>query len=192
MQSQCGRVPPAQPGETEDTLAAQVIVLFQVAASPEPAPLRETLGAVLAAPAARRVLALSGPAEDWLPPGFDLIGQRGADYGERMAAAFADAYATAPLPLLLVRPDALDITPDMLADAARSLLSGEADAVVGPAVDGGVWLLGLRWPDRSLIAGIPGPGAGGGRQLLERLASAGLRVALAPRLDISGTRALRF
>lgn len=196
MESQFGWVPPAQPGGTEDFLAVQVIVLLQPAASPELPPLRETLSAVLAVPAARRVLVRGGMAEDWLPPGFDVIGQRGADYGERMAAALAEAYATAPLPMLLVRPDALDITPDMLADAARSLLSGEADAAFGPAFDGGFWLLGLRRPDRSLVAGIPGPaagsGAGGGRQLIERLASAGLRVALAPRLEIAGAGALRF
>ena len=60
--------------------------------------------------------------------------------------------------MLLVRADALDMTPDMLADAARSLVSGEADAAFGPASDGGFWLLGLRRPDRSLVVGIPEPG----------------------------------
>ena len=85
------------------------------------------------------------------------MGQRGGDYGERMAAAFADAHATAALPMLLIRADALEITPDMLEDAARSLVSGEADAAFGPASDGGFWLLGLRQPDRSLVVGIPAP-----------------------------------
>src|ERR1700749_1774681 len=69
----------------EGTLAVQVIVLVQPPVSLEDAPLRETLKAVLAAPVARRVLALGGPGEDWLPAGFDLMAQRGADYGERMA-----------------------------------------------------------------------------------------------------------
>jgi glycosyltransferase A (GT-A) superfamily protein (DUF2064 family) len=131
-----------------------------------------------------------------LPAGFDLIGQRGGDYGERMAAALADAHATAALPMLLLRADALDVTPDMLEDAARSLISGEADASFGPASDGGFWLLGLRRPDRSMVIGVPAPGEGtassAGRLLLDRLASAGLRVALAPRLEIAGAAALRF
>lgn len=175
------------------TLAVQVIVLVHPPVTLENASLQATLSAVLAAPVVRRILVLGG-AEDWLPDGFDLMGQRGHDYGERMAAALADAHATATLPMLLVRPDALDITPDMLADAARSLISGEADAAYGPASDSGFWLLGLRRPDRSLVVGIPSPNEapGSGRQLLDRLASAGLRVALAPRLDIADTPALRF
>lgn len=177
----------------DNTLAVQVIVLVQPPVTLKDAPLRETLGAVLAAPVARRVLALGGVGVE-PPTGFDLIAQRGGDYGERMAAALADAHATATLPMLLIRPDALEITPDMLADAARSLISGEADAAYGPASDGEFWLLGLRRPDRSLVVGIPAPSeeAASGRQLLNRLASAGLRVALAPRLDLAAAPALRF
>jgi hypothetical protein len=183
----------------EGTLAVQVIVLVQPPVSLEDAPLRETLKAVLAAPVARRVLALGGAGEDWLPAGFDLIAQRGGDQGERMAAALADAYATAALPMLLLRADAAAISADMIEDAARSLISAEADAVFGPASDGGCWLLGLRRPDRSLLVGTPPPaagaggaGAGAGRQLLERLAAAGMRVALAPRLEVADAPALRF
>jgi hypothetical protein len=55
-------------------------------------------------------------------------------------------------------------------------------------------LLGLPRPDRSLVVGIPAPheaGGPGGRLLLDRLASAGLRVALAPRLDVATAPALR-
>jgi hypothetical protein len=176
----------------EGTLAVQVIVLVQPPVSLEDAPLRETLKAVLAAPVARRVLALGGPGEDWLPAGFDLMSQRGGDYGDRTAAALADAYATAALPMLLIRADALEIGADIIEDAARSLISVEADTAFGPASDGGFWLLGLRQPDRSLVAGIPAPGDGAGRLLLERLAAAGLRVALAPRLEIAGAAAVRF
>ena len=179
----------------EGTLPVQVIVLVQPPVSLEDAPLRQTLKAVLAAPVARRVLALGGAGEDWLPAGFDLMGQRGGDYGERMAAALADAHVTAALPMLPIRADAVEISADILEDAARSLVSAEADAAFGPASDGGFWLLGLRQPDWSLVAGLPAPGEGaaqaGGRLLLERLAAAGLRVALAPRLEIAGA-ALRF
>ncbi len=180
----------------EGTPVVQIVVLAQPSVPLEEAPLRETLSAVLAVPVTRRVLALGAAGADWRPAGFDLVAQRGGDHGERMAAAFADAYATAALPMLLVRPDALAVTPDMLEDAARSLVSGEADAVFGPASDGGFWLLGLSRPDRSLVVGIPGPGDSGGsdagRLLRERLISAGLRVALAPRLEVAGAPALRF
>ena len=188
METPFGVQPPQQAG----TLSVQVIALVSSPASADSAPLRDTLGAMLAAPVARRVLAIDGPAADRLPAAFELMAQRGGDFGNRLAGALADAHALAALPLLLIRSNALGITPDVLVDAARSLLSGEADAAFGPASDGGVWLLGLRRPDRSLVAGIPGtaagdaPAAGAGRVLLDRLASAGLRVALAPRLDIGG------
>ena len=183
-------VMPRQPGGAAAPLAAAVIALVNSPASVDAAPLRDTIRAMLAAPVARRVLAIDGPAADRLPAGFELMAQRGGDFGERLAGALADAHALAALPLVLVRADALDMTPDVLADAARSLLSGEADAAFGPTSDGGFWLLGLRRPDRSLVTGLPGtaagaaPAAGAGRVLLNRLASAGLRVALVPRLDI--------
>jgi uncharacterized protein len=198
METQFDLVHPWQAGEGNDTLAVQAITLVQPPLALDQALLRGTLAAVLAAPVARRVLVFSAASGDWLPAGFDLMGQRGGNLGERMAAAFADAHATAALPMLLIRADTLEITPDMLADAARSLVSGEADAVFGPAYDGGFWLLGLRRPDRSLVAGIPEPEpgqdgtVGTGRLLLDRLASAGLRIALAPRLEVAGARTLRF
>lgn len=178
--------------ESEETLAVQIIVLVQppmVETS-----LRETLNAVRAAPVARRVVALGGTDGEWLPAGFDLIGQHGGGYGERVAAVLADAYATATFPMLLVRPDVSRITPDVLADAAWTLASGEADAAYGPSHDGGFWLLGLSRPDRSLVLGLPGPHEGGepgGRLLLDRLASARLRVALAPRLHVARAPAFR-
>ena len=195
MEIPFGVMPPQPSDDAAGTLAVQVIALVSSPASVDSAPLRDTLGAMLAAPVARRVLAIDGPAADRLPAGFEFMAQRGGDLGDRLAGALADAHALAALPMLLVRADALDMTPDALADAARSLLSGEADAAFGPASDGGFWLLGLRRPDRSLVIGIPGTGAGGvpaagaGRTLLDRLVSAGLRVALAPRLEIGGVLA---
>lgn len=196
METQFGSARSSQADEASGTLAVQVITLVQPPASLDQALLLETLGAVLDAPVARRVLVFGAASGDWLPAGFDLMGQRGSDFGERVAAAFADAHASVPLPMLLIRDDTLGITADMLTDAAWSLTSGEADAVFGPSYDGGFWLIGLRRPDRSLVVGIPEPGqdtaVGVGRLLLDRLASAGLRIALAPRLEMAGARALGF
>ena len=146
------------------------------------AALADTLAAVAAAPVSRHVLALDGAPGDWLPAGFDVIPQRGGGLDERLAAAFADAHATLPLPMVLIGMDTPQVTPRLLADAAGSLVSGEADAVFGPATDGGFWLLGLRRPDRSLLAGVPMSRPDTGRQQIDRLTSAGLRVAMAPEL----------
>ena len=154
----------------------------QQAALVAEAALADVLGVVASAPVTRRVLALDGAPGDWLPAGFRVFGQRGGGLDERLAAAFADAYAVAPLPMVLIGTDTPQVTVDMLGDAVASLESGEADAVFGPSTDGGFWMLGLRRPDRSLLAGLPVPEQNPGRVLLERLAGAGLRVALAPRL----------
>ena len=80
--------------------------------------------------------------------------------------------------MVLIGMDTPQVTANLIQDAVRSLVSGEADAVFGPAEDGGFWLLGLRRPDRSLLAGVPMSRPDTGRLQLERLASAGLRVAL--------------
>jgi hypothetical protein len=154
----------------------------QQAAQVAEAALADTLDVVAAAPVTHRVLALDGAPGDWLPIGFRVFGQRGGGLDERIAAAFADAYAVAPLPMVLIGCDTPQVTVDMLGDAVASLESGEADAVFGPSTDGGFWMLGLRRPDRSLLAGVPMYEQSPGRILLERLAGAGLRVALAPRL----------
>jgi rSAM/selenodomain-associated transferase 1 len=146
------------------------------------AALTDTLAAVTATPVARRVLALDGAAGDWLPSGFSVIPQRGGGLDERLAAAFADAHAALPLPMVLIGMDTPQVTPGLLADAAGTLISGEADAVYGPAEDGGFWLLGLRRPDRSLLAGVPMSRPDTGRRQLDRLTEAGLRVAIVPEL----------
>jgi rSAM/selenodomain-associated transferase 1 len=182
------------------TLAAQVIIIAkepipgrvktrltppctpQDAASLATAALADTLAAAAAAPVAHRVLALDGAPGDWFLEGFDVVPQRGGGLDERLAAAFADTHARLPLPMVLIGMDTPQVTPGLLAEAAESLASGEADAVFGPAADGGFWLLGLRRPDRSLLAGVPMSRPDTGRHQLDRLTSAGLRVAMLPEL----------
>jgi rSAM/selenodomain-associated transferase 1 len=146
------------------------------------AALADTLAAAAATPVTRRVLALDGAPGDWLPAGFKVIPQRSGGLDERLAAAFADTHAALPLPMVLIGMDTPQVTPGLLADAAGALVSGEADAVFGPAEDGGFWLLGLRKPDRSLLAGVPMSRSDTGRNQLDRLTSAGLRVAMMPEL----------
>jgi glycosyltransferase A (GT-A) superfamily protein (DUF2064 family) len=119
------------------------------------ASLTDTLDAVSRAPVARRVLALSGRPGRWLPPGFDVIGQRGQGLDERIAWALSDARVTLPLPVVLIGMDTPQVTPELLAAAAEPLVSRTADATFGMAEDGGFWLLGLREVDPDLILGVP-------------------------------------
>lgn len=152
----------------------------QAAALAEAA-LADTLDTVAATPAARRVLALAGRPGPWLPGGFEVIPQRGAGLDERLAHAFADAGG----PAVLIGMDTPQATPGMLAGAARALQ--DADAVFGPADDGGWWLLGLRRPDPALLLGVPTSRPDTGARQLDRLR--GLRVRTLPTLTDVDTAA---
>ncbi|PZS31165.1 MAG: glycosyltransferase [Pseudonocardiales bacterium] len=110
----------------------------QSAAQVAAAALADTLDAVRGVAAARRVLALAG-ALTALPPGFEVVAQRGDGLGARLATAFADA---GPGPVLLVGMDTPQLTAAVLGRALLRL--AYSPAVIGPATDGGWWALGLR------------------------------------------------
>jgi len=152
------------------------------------AALADTLEAGASASFARHVLAL---ADQWATPGalraelpgrFEVVPQRGGGLDERIGAAFDDAYALQRVPVVLIGMDTPQVTPGLLETVAQPLVSGDADAVFGPAVDGGFWLLGLRTPDPELIRGVPMSVAETGQVQLARLRAAGLRVRQVPEL----------
>ena len=122
----------------------------QAAALAEAA-LCDTLAAVAACPARRRLLALDGEPGAWLPPGFELLEQSGEGLGERLAHALAVAGG----PALVVGMDTPHLGPGLLDDAARALNRDEVDAVLGPALDGGYWTIGLKRPDAEVFRGVP-------------------------------------
>jgi rSAM/selenodomain-associated transferase 1 len=142
------------------------------------AALRDTLAAVLATPAGRRLLVLDGVRGPWLPDGVTVVAQRGAGLDERLALAFEDTYAGRPL--VLIGMDTPQVTPALLSSAGAALES--RDAVFGPAADGGFWLLGLVRPDPALLLGVPMSHPDTGRVQLDRLHQAGLTVAVLPTL----------
>ena len=144
------------------------------------AALRDTLAAVAGTPAVARTVVLDGRPGDWLPPSFTVLPQRGDGLDERLAAAYADAWAHTAAPLLLVGMDTPQLTPALLSAAVDQLLSAGTDAVLGLAADGGWWALGLRRPDASLLLGVPMSTDGTGAAQQARLAVAGLCVAALP------------
>jgi uncharacterized protein len=190
-----GRAGAATPATGPEVLAAQIVVIAKApvpgrvktrltppfssaeAAALAEAALCDTLAAVAATPVARRVLALDGEPGAWLRPGFDVIPQRGAGLDERIALALADAWSTAPVPVVLIGMDTPQVTPDQLAGAVAALTTNSADAAFGFANDGGFWLLGLRQVDSTLVLGVPMSRQDTGARQLARLERAGLRVA---------------
>jgi uncharacterized protein len=128
--------PPCTPGDAAALAAAA---------------LADTLAAVAATPAPRRVLALDGHPGGWVPDGFEVIPQRPGGLGERLAGAF-DVVGG---PALLVGMDTPQISPRLLQRSAATLTQDGVGAVLGPACDGGYWAIGLREPRAEVFAGVP-------------------------------------
>ena len=79
--------------------------------------------------------------------------QTPGDLGQRMAAAFRDAFGAGMHRVVLVGTDIPGLTAE-IAKKALSLLRSH-DLVLGPACDGGYYLIGLRRQVDSLFEGIP-------------------------------------
>ena len=73
------------------------------------------------------------------PADIPLIGQGAGDLGHRMERIFRDL---PPGPAVIIGADIPGIERHHIADAFAAL--GNHDAVIGPADDGGYWLVGLR------------------------------------------------
>jgi rSAM/selenodomain-associated transferase 1 len=129
--------------------------------------------------------------------GYLVREQRGDDLGARMDAAIKDELSDGAAGVVLVGSDSPTANASYLREAAAVLsaphlaghfdLPGEgpaADLVLGPATDGGYWLVGARKPCPELFA--PGIAWGSGTVLVDTLArlyaarTAGLRVHLLP------------
>lgn len=119
------------------------------AASLAEAALSDTLSAVAATPAARKVLVLDGSPGPWLPAGFELLPQREGGLDRRLAGAFADLGG----PALIVGMDTPQLTRSILREALAAL--EHSSAVLGPAEDGGYWAIGLRQADPRALVGVP-------------------------------------
>lgn len=80
------------------------------AAAVAAAALADTLDAVAGCAADRKILALDGNPGDWLPPGFEVIPQRGATFCHRLAHAWSDASG----PGLQIGMDTPQVTSELL------------------------------------------------------------------------------
>lgn len=143
----------------------QAAVLAQAA-------LLDTLETLQRTPARRKVLVFEGDARRWRPEGFEVIPQRGAGLGERLAAAFEDVDA----PALIVGMDTPQLTPQLLLDGVSALAEPGVDAVLGRCVDGGYWSVGLSRGGAYAFGGVPMSCATTWSRQRLRLLELGLRI----------------
>ena len=127
--------------------------------------------------------------EAWLP-GRAAWPQPDGDLGWRMAGASAAALAAGAHRVVIVGTDVPSLDRVVVHDALRAL--DDHDVVLGPAEDGGYWLIGLRQPQPELFDGVPWSTEQVAATTRARAEAAGLRLALlAPRHDIDTLDDLR-
>jgi rSAM/selenodomain-associated transferase 1 len=150
------------------------------AAAVATAALHDTLSAVRACGADRRIIALDGDPGPWVPEGFEVVAQVEGRFDERLAAAWT--YAGGPG--LQIGMDTPQLTTELIDESLATLTRGAdaPDAVLGPARDGGWWAIGLHRPHAQAFRGVPMSTPGTGRAQARRLAELGLRCATLPTL----------
>ncbi len=108
--------------------------------------------------------------------------QRGMDLGARLENAIQNAFDVAVTRVLVIGSDCPDIDANILDEAMNSL--SHHDVVLGPAIDGGYYLIGLRSPgELSLFSEIDWGSDRVLRQTIAKATKAGCRIHLLPTLS---------
>jgi hypothetical protein len=117
---------------------------------------------------------------NWLGKSFVYMAQRGEDLGARMADAFVQSFSEGLEKVILIGSDIPDLTEAVIDEAFESLQRN--DAVIGPASDGGYYLIGFNkgtfLPD--IFAGVPWSTGSVFRQTMKVLQEEGCNVHILP------------
>ena len=120
------------------------------------------------------------PLADWLPDAFLHRAQTGADLGARMAAALGRCLA-AGRNAVLIGTDFPDLPHEVLIDAFEKLACGnEPKITLGPAADGGYYLIGMNRFLPEIFTGIPWSTSEVFPHTMEKAAALGVGTALLP------------
>ena len=83
---------------------------------------------------------------------YKIAYQKQTDLGGRMEQAFADLFGQAYYKVIIIGSDCIELKTEIINDAYRQL--NHYDVVIGPAKDGGYYLLGLNNPTPELFKNI--------------------------------------
>jgi uncharacterized protein len=95
----------------------------------------------------------AGEIEPWLRNSWRARPQGSGDLGQRLIGAFEHAFAPGSRRVVIIGSDCAEISADDIRMAWSALRT--RDVVLGPARDGGYWLIGLRMLHRELFEDIP-------------------------------------
>jgi hypothetical protein len=116
----------------------------------------------------------------YLPSSFGLLLQVDADFGNVLHGAIRDLLAAEHDCVALVNGDSPTLPPRLLVDAIDALRRPGDRLVLGPASDGGYYLIGLKHPHRRLFEDIPWGTETVARLTVERAGEIGLEVVTLP------------
>ena len=85
--------------------------------------------------------------------GVRLLDQVGEDLGQRMHRTFVDLFTKGYKQVIIVGTDVPTLPLSVYQESFAML--GRSDAVLGPALDGGYYLIGLKQPAEKLFTGVP-------------------------------------
>jgi len=91
--------------------------------------------------------------EAWLSTDIPCLPQGEGDLGDRLLLAFAQAFAQGAQSVVVIGADCPDLGPTLFAQAFSALT--RKNLVLGPAMDGGYYLVGLNRPAPALFSDIP-------------------------------------
>ncbi|HET9792466.1 MAG TPA: TIGR04282 family arsenosugar biosynthesis glycosyltransferase [Candidatus Angelobacter sp.] len=115
-----------------------------------------------------------------LPNGFGLLAQRGRNLGERLSHAAHDFLNAGYGAMCLINSDSPTLPKSVLEEAVKALQLPGDRVVLGPADDGGYYLIGLKKAHPQLFADIEWSTEKVLAQTLERAAQVKLEVVLLP------------
>ena len=115
-----------------------------------------------------------------LPEEFELVPQRGDDFGERLAYATEDLLSLGFESACLINSDSPTVPPGTFAETAQILSQPNDTVVLGPSDDGGYYLIGLKKLHRSFFEEIDWSTERVLDQTIERARQIGLKVHLLP------------
>jgi rSAM/selenodomain-associated transferase 1 len=91
---------------------------------------------------------------DIFPPEFELLPQRGDEFGERLAFAVEDLFRSGFGFVCLIDSDSPTVSGEIYAQAVAALARSGDRLVLGPSDDGGYYLIGLKQNHRKLFERI--------------------------------------
>jgi len=110
----------------------------------------------------------------WLREGWTIRPQVNGDLGRRLGSAFEHSFNSGARQVVVIGSDCPAVTAEDVRKAWEGLQTH--DVVLGPATDGGYWLIGLRQTQPALFQAIPWSSGQVFPETIKRIRQCGLRV----------------